>query len=238
MPFFKNYIGKQYGDYTLLKLIGEGRYGLCFLAQSHSGIPVVIKRFKPRIFKKNKDKNMFEAVILSQLHHQSIPELLGVINEKSFYGFVLEQKHGDTVQSLLFKKKHRFTSKEIYLIGYQLINIIQYLHGHGVVHRDIRIPNVIINSDKVYLVDFGLARWADNSCYKYDVDYSYLGDFLLYLIYSSFKKQKMKRTPWYDELSLTNDQMLFLKRLLRLTDPYESINEIKKDFVKAFSIEK
>ncbi len=209
MLFFRNYIGKQYGGYTLLKLIGEGRYGVCFLAESHNGTQVVIKRFKPSIFKKNKDKNMYEAVILSQLSHQAIPELLGVINENDFYGFVLEKKRGDTVQSLLFEKKYRFTKQEIYFIGYQLIDIIQYLHSHGVVHRDIRIPNVLVDNGIVYLVDFGLARWADNARYKYEIDFSYLGDFLLYLLYSTFSKQTKRNLPWYEELSRLTDKCCF-----------------------------
>ncbi len=191
MLFFnsKKYCGKQYGKYTIIKSVGEGRYGVCFLAHPISGTPVIIKRFKPNILKKNKDKNAYEAVILSQIKHKSIPELLGVINEKGFYGFVLEFKNGCTVKDLLFKYKYKFTKKEFFNISIQLIEIIKYIHSNGVVHRDIRIPNVLINKEEVYLIDFGLARWADNNKYPYDCDFSYLGDFLLYLVSHINSKQ-------------------------------------------------
>ena len=199
------------------------------------GEQVVIKKFKQSIFKKNSERNVYEAVILSKLKDNGIPEFLGVINQKGFYGFVLEFKHGCTVKDLLFKYKHKFTSEEFFNIGIQLIKIIKYIHGNGVVHRDIRIPNVLINQEEVYLLDFGLARYVDNDKYPYDLDFSYLGDFLLYLLYSSFEtKEKHKKLPWFKELEVTSEQKIFLKKLLGLELTYENIDDIEKDFIKAF----
>ena len=63
------------------------------------------------MFKKNSEKNVYEAVILSKLKDKRIPELLGVINEKGFYGFVLEFKNGITVKDMLFKEKINFQMK-------------------------------------------------------------------------------------------------------------------------------
>ncbi|MDA8229077.1 MAG: protein kinase family protein [Desulfitobacterium hafniense] len=231
----KRYSGKQLDRYTIEGPIGEGRYGMCFLAKSASGNMVVIKQFKPGIFKRNSQKNIYEAIILSKLKDKRIPELLGVINQKGFYGFILEFKHGNTLKDLLYKYNHKFTSEEFFDTGIQLIKIIRYLHENGVVHRDIRIPNVLINNGEVYLIDFGLARWADNNQYSYDLDFSYLGDLLLYLLYSSYeKKEKYKNLPWYKELSLTCEQKLFLKRLLGLEAVYKNICDIETDFVNAF----
>jgi serine/threonine-protein kinase len=76
----------------------------------------------------------------------------------------------------------------------------------------------------------------DNDRYKYDIDFSYLGDFLLYLLYSTYTAQKKKRLPWYQELPLSPEQKTFLKKLLRLENSYESIDEVKKDFIEAFCI--
>ena len=231
------YSGKRFGKYIIERPIGEGRYGLCFLARSDIGEKVVIKKFKHSIFKKNSERNSYEAVILSKLKDKRIPELLGVINEKGFYGFVLEFKQGCTVKELLFKYKHKFTREEFFNIGIQMIKIIKYIHGNGVVHRDIRIPNVLIDKGEVSLIDFGLARWGDNNNYPYDLDFSYLGDFLLYLLYSSFEtKEKHKKLPWYEELTLRSKQKVFLKKLLGLEITYENIDDIETDFIKVFRI--
>lgn len=230
----KKICGKQYGQYKIIKPLGEGRYGICYLAVTDCGEHVIIKRFKPSIFKKNMEKNANEAVILSQIDHPAIPKLLGVINQNDLYGFVLEQKPGHTVEHMLFKQKYSFKEMEIFNIGRQLIGIIKYLHGNGIVHRDIRVPNVLVHGSEVSLVDFGLARWADNKRYLYDHDFSYLGDFLLYLHYSSYKKKQRKSRPWYIELDLTVAQIQFFKRMLRLEKPYTSINEVEKDFISVF----
>ena len=210
---------------------------MCFLAHSIDGTFVIIKRFKPSIFKKNKEKNSYEAVILSQLKHNAIPELLGVINQKGFYGFVLDYKQGYTADELLFKYKHKFTNEEFINIGIQLIKIIKYIHKKGVVHRDIRIPNVLIDKEDVYLIDFGLARYEDTNKYSYDLDFSYLGDFLLYLLYSSFEtKERHKKLPWYKELTLKTNQEFFIKRLLGLEMSYKTIYDIERDFITVFRI--
>lgn len=231
------YTGKRYGRYTIERPIGEGRYGLCFLAKSDLGQKVVIKKFKTGLFKKKSEKSVYEAVLLSKLKDKRVPEFLGVINEKGFYGFILEFKNGVTAEDMLFKYKHKFSPKELFNIGVKLIRIIKYLHQNGVVHRDIRIPNVLIDNSNVYLIDFGLARWSDRNQYPCNLDFSYLGDFLLYLLYSSFeRKDKYKELPWYKELTLTDKQKLFLKRLLGLEMLYENIDNIERDFIEAFKI--
>ena len=218
-----------------MELVGEGRYGMCFLARTDTGQKVIIKKFRQGIFIKNSEKNMYEAVILSKLKDTRIPELLGVINQKSFYGYVLELKPGNTVKDLLFKHKYRFSDEEFFNIGLRLINIIKHLHENGIVHRDIRIPNVLIDKENVYLIDFGLARFADDNEYKYNIDYSYLGDFFLYLLYSTFSNnKKYKKLPWHKELPLTDKQKTLLKKLMGLETVYESIKDIEVDFVDAF----
>lgn len=232
----KKYCGKQFGEYTIIRPVGEGRYGRCYLASSITGSPVIIKHFKQKIHKKNKEKNEFEAIILSQLRHDKIPKLLGIIHQKNFFGFVLELKQGDTIEFMLFKQKHIFNEIEIYHIGIQLISVIKYLHYNGVVHRDIRCANVLYDGSNISLVDFGLARWADCKQYKPDIDFSYLGDLLLYLLYSSFDKHKNHHNlPWHEELSISNGQKLFLKKLLRLEPPYKNISEVEYAFISFFT---
>lgn len=50
------YVGKQLGQYTIKALVGEGRYGACFLAISESGNRVIIKKFKPVCLKECRKK--------------------------------------------------------------------------------------------------------------------------------------------------------------------------------------
>ncbi|MDD3229695.1 MAG: protein kinase family protein [Oscillospiraceae bacterium] len=229
--------GRKFGSYTIEKVAGEGRYGICLNAYSNRGARVIIKWFKSSSIKRDKKRTAVEADILSKIDHFSIPKLLGVINEKGGYGLILEEKPGDTVESMLFKHRHQFSRKEIFRIVSQLVDIIWYLHDKGIIHGDIRPPNVIINNGAVYLIDFGLSRRVDYDKNTFDIDFSYLGEFLLYLLYSSFKSKKYKKFAWYNELYLLPKQKILLKRLLRLEKPYENIREVADDFHQAFGCE-
>lgn len=230
--FFKKRKNTPINGYKLIKKVGEGRYGICYLATKDEESFVIIKQFK-----KTNDKNnhAFEAVMLSQIDHEAIPQLLGVINRDDFYGFILEHKAGWTLEQMLFKQHYRFTPNEIFHIGCQLIQILKHLHDKNIVHRDIRIPNVVIHNGKVSLIDFGLARWVNKREYQFDQDFSYLGDLLLYLHYSSYTTKSKKERPWYEELNLKKEQIHFYKRLLKLETPYSSIIEVEKDFIAAFA---
>ncbi|EGW38183.1 kinase domain protein [Desulfosporosinus sp. OT] len=86
------------------------------------------------------------------------------------------------------------------------------------------------DGQKVNLVDFGLARRINNEKYRVDMDFAFLGDFLLHLYYSSFELKGFKKRPWYDELLLQPKELLLLKRLMGVDQRYTSIFEFEHDF--------
>ena len=230
------YKNKKYDKYIILDLLGEGRYGLCFLAKDiETSSLVVIKKLKLSIL--NCSKNYIsEAVFLSKLSHKNIPEFLGVINTHNFYAYIFKFIKGDTLNQLLFEKRYKFSNKEIYDIGIQLIEIIKFIHSKKVIHKDISISNVILNEKEIFLIDFGLAREYEEGIYSFDMDFSYLGDLFLYLLYSSFDIiNKNEKKSWYDELHLKNNQILFLKRLFGIEKKYENIDDVYSDFIESFN---
>lgn len=232
--FGKRYIGRSYNGYHICRLMGQGRYGACFEAVAPNGREVVLKRFHNRMKKKNRGKNHFEPVILSTLSHPSVPSLLGIINAGKDYFFVLEKMPGDSIETMIFSKRHKFSQTEIYRIGLELIDIISYLHANNVVHRDIRPSNVLWDGSRVSLLDFGLARFLDEGRYHPSSDFSYLADFLLYLCYSSYSGKKARKKSWCEELDLRPGQTIFLKRLFGTEPPYETISQIRRDFQEFF----
>lgn len=219
------------GRYRVIKLIGEGRFGVCYLV-GLDGKKYVLKEIKPKTIKKSGNKIIFEQEILSAIDHPSIPKIVDTIKDDNIYAYILEYKSGKTIEDMLFGDNHIFTATEIYKVGIKVIGIIKYLHERSIVHRDIRVPNVIIEEEEVYLIDFGLARLINNERYTPSMDFAYLGHLLLHLYYSSFKKTNKKSEPWYNELELSLSEMNFLKRLLGLDDIYQSIYDVEKDFLK------
>ena len=236
--FYKTiYKNKKYDRYIIVDLLGEGRYGLCFLAKNiETSALVVIKKLKYSV-SNHSQKHIPEGVFLSQLNHKNIPQFLGVINSKNFYAYVFEFIEGDTINHLLFEKKHKFNNKEIYNIGIQLIEIIKFIHSNNIIHKDISISNVILNKNELFLIDFGLARQYEEGIYSYDMDFSHLGDFLLYLLYSSYEVTDNKRKlPWYEELPLKNNQIKKKKKLLGIEEKYKNTNDVLNDFIEVFKI--
>lgn len=233
--FGKRYIGRNYGGYRICGLMGQGRYGACFKAVSPDGQEVVLKRFHNYMKRKNREKNHFEPVILSALSHPSVPSLLGVVNTGRDYFFVLEKMPGDSIETMLFSMHHKFSEEEIYQIGLRLMDILSYLHANHIVHRDIRPANVLWDGSRVCLLDFGLARFFEAGKYHPSSDFSYLADFLLYLLYSAYPQKKAGKNPWYEELPLCPKQIRFLKRLFGQDAPYETIVQIRADFQHFFA---
>lgn len=232
MPIFKRKIyqtGYLIDRYEVVKLIGEGRFGRCYLVNL-DGNQYILKELKPKAIKKSSKKIIFEQEILSSINHPSIPKIVDTIKNDNFYAYILEYKKGKTVEDIIFGDNHMFTPVEIYKVGIKLIDIIKYLHERNIVHRDIRVPNVIINEEEVYLIDFGLARLVDDERYIPSVDFSYLGHLFLHMYYSSFKKTSKKSKPWHDELKLSDSELKFLKKLLGLDSIYSSIYDVERDF--------
>lgn len=223
---------KIIGDYVVLSCIGKGRYSVCFLAQNHEGRQVVLKRLRPRMLKKNKHANHYEAVILSGLSHPAVPELLGVINNRKGYYYVLEYKEGLTLEQWLFEKKKVFTSEEIYRIGLQIFEVLEYLHERGVVHGDISVANVTYDGEKISLLDFGLSRYEDGKNIRFSLDHARAANILLYLLYSGYTGKG--NLSWNEELPLSNEQKDFLRNMLDPGTRTENTSEVKRWFHVCF----
>ncbi|OPX85332.1 MAG: Serine/threonine-protein kinase PrkC [Pelotomaculum sp. PtaB.Bin104] len=244
---------RQISRYTIDKIIGEGRYGICYLV--HDGQKqYILKQLKRGMLKKSKAKAGYEEEILMSTQHERIPRFIEKISGRDFYGYVLEYKAGKTLEEVICDEGYVFTPEEIYRIGLQVIDIMKYLHGKNIVHRDIRVPNTLYDNGQLYLLDFGLARWVDRDRYTVDVDFSYFGDFLLHLHYTAFeledgtskagifqygvkyfrqlfsKRKSDKKKVWHEELDLSPQATMFLKRLMGLAQRYKNIDEVEKDF--------
>lgn len=222
---------EKIGDYIIQEVIGEGRYGICYLV-SHVGKNYIFKQLKKSSLKKIGQKANLEEEILESIKHNSIPRLIKTITTSNCYGYILELKKGKTFEEIVFDEKYIFQRPEIYSIASQIVSILKYLHRLEIVHRDIRLPNLLYDKGKISLIDFGLARRIDRKKYSVDLDFFYLGDFLLHLYYTDFDNQSGKNRSWYDELPLADKERSFLKRLLGIEKKYHSIEQVETDLDK------
>ena len=220
--------GENIKDYTIIKIIGEGRYGIAYLCEKNTNKKYVIKQLKKDMIEKSKKKLFYEEEIMKSLDNEKFPKFIEKFDYDNTRYYVIEFVEGKDFYELLYFDEYEFTRNEIYDISEKILNIIINLQEKNIVHRDIRISNVIMNEKKdLVLIDFGLARYIDDEKYRKEIDYWYMADFLLHLYYSSYDEgMELEEKPWYEELDLNNEELIFMKRLMGIEKSYENTDEI------------
>lgn len=147
--------------YDIEKIIGKGETGKVYLA-THKLInkKVAIKTIEKTTIKnyRTMQKVFNEVDILASLSHENIVQLLEIFENSKFYFFVTEFcKKGDLHK--LVSKQGTFQEVQIFIILKDLLCAIEYLHSHGIFHRDIKLDNILLTeSYKIKLCDFGISK--------------------------------------------------------------------------------
>ncbi len=119
----------------------------------------VKKVFNPNINEELKSEFNNELVMLSRYRHPNIVMLVGAVTVPPTLCIVMEYCREGTLFDLLHKKKTTLLEKDKTKIANQILLAVLYLHRHGIVHRDIKSHNILVNSQlDVKLCDFGLAK--------------------------------------------------------------------------------
>ena len=229
--------GEKVNGYSVIKLLGEGRYGIVYLGENENHEKVIVKQLKLDMIKKTKRKLIYEKKTLKMLDDPRFPRFISNFKDEYREGYILEYIEGKVIEDLLLEDNHRFSKEEIYEYCSKITDMIETLHQNHIVHPDIRPPNLILKeNNELALIDFGLARIIDKRHYEKELDYWYLGDFLLHLYYSSYEPENEEELPWYKELDLNNEELIFLKRLMGIKKCYSNIREIREQLDKIKSL--
>ena len=224
--------------YSIIKMIGQGRYGIVYLAENYNKEKFIVKQLKKDMLKQTREQIKYEQQMLQRLDDPHFPKFISKFNDGDREGFILEYIEGKIFHDILIKDNYKFSKNEIYRVCSELLDLVEILHKNKIVHRDIRTPNVILNkNNELSLIDFGLARNMDNTRYTKELDYWFIGDFLIHLYYSSYESRGFKERPWFEELDLNYKEVTFLKRLMAIEKTYKSIDEIREDLDKIIKFE-
>ena len=227
---------KQYeivNGYSILQIIGEGRYGIAYLAINGKYEKCIIKQKKKEMLKETRNKLFYEEQILQSLNSSHFPKFISKFKDEYREGYQLEYIEGTVFEDLLATEGYTFSKANIYKIGGQLLELIEILHHKNIVHQDIRPPNIILQTNnELALIDFGLARFIDNDKYTKDIDYWFLGNFLIYLYYSTYINSNLPDKPWFEELDLNIEEKIFFKKLMGIESSYQNTDEIRAQLNK------
>ena len=99
-----------------------------------------------------------EIELLSQLHHPNIVRYIGTSRDEKYLNVFMEYQAGGSIATLL-QKYNFFTEGLIKIYTKQILDGLEYLHAHNVIHRDIKGANVLVHSNGTCkLADFGGAK--------------------------------------------------------------------------------
>ncbi|CAF0981094.1 unnamed protein product [Didymodactylos carnosus] len=99
-----------------------------------------------------------EIEIHSRLKHPHIVDLLNYFEDENYVYLILELCHKGDLEKYL-KSKKVLSENETRIYIKQVIEGLQYLHGHGILHRDIKLQNLLLTENHdIKIADFGLAK--------------------------------------------------------------------------------
>lgn len=156
--------------FKMLRMLGRGGFGTTYLAldSDNRRKPCVVKRFNYHSSSAQntaKAKALFEqeAERLDQLNHAQIPRLIAYFQEGDALYLVQEFIEGQDLQIEL-AQHGPFSESKIKDVLLGLLPILQFVHSHNVIHRDLKPDNIMRRkTGELVLIDFGIAKLLKQS---------------------------------------------------------------------------
>jgi len=162
--------GKQLGNYDVIRRIRVGGMGAVYEGRQRTafGRRVAIKVILGSYAGDPEMRRRFarEARTVARLHHPHILPLIEFDEEQGLLYLVMPFIEGGTLTSYLHRSLPDLS--EISAIYLQLLEAVEYAHDEGLIHRDIKSSNVLLEQRRsgpphVYLADFGLVRTSQQA---------------------------------------------------------------------------
>lgn len=166
------------GQYKILGQIGAGGMGMVFEGTDRSlDRRVAIKKMRPELASDRRERERFvgEARTVAALHHPNIVDIYAVVEEGTDVYLIFEHVAGKTVFDLLAERGPMNLAQASVIIK-AMGEALEFAHGKGVIHRDLKTPNVMIDGEnRVKVMDFGIAHLAKEAVTRYAMTNTVLG---------------------------------------------------------------
>ena len=147
--------------YKIGRLIGRGAFGKVNIGLNIlTGRIVAIKSFNKQniLNEKAKKKILYETNLMRGLYHPSVTKILETFETDKYMLIIMEYISGGNLQNFV-KKRRKLCEKTAKILYRQLIQGIRYIHSKGIVHRDIKLENILLDLNNIVKIcDFGVGK--------------------------------------------------------------------------------
>jgi eukaryotic-like serine/threonine-protein kinase len=159
-----SFIGRQFGTYTIVELLGVGGMGEVYRARDRQLDRDVAIKMLPPLFINHSDRLARferEAKILAALNHPQIGAIYGLERVDGVPALVLELVEGPTLAERV--SQGALDIKDALVIAIQIADALEVAHRQGIIHRDLKPANIKVTATGlVKLLDFGLAKGVEH----------------------------------------------------------------------------
>jgi eukaryotic-like serine/threonine-protein kinase len=155
--------GRRVGGYLLEELLGEGASGVVHRATGEDGAPVAVKLLRPEHRRDATAYRRFlrEARLAAEIRSRHLVPIVELAESGGVTYLVMPFYAGGSLRDRL-RATRRLEIAETIDLAAQLGRGLDALHARGIVHRDVKPSNVLLEGDgTAALTDFGLALGAD-----------------------------------------------------------------------------
>jgi serine/threonine protein kinase len=149
------------GQYEVQGELGAGGIGQVFVAKDiDTGRQVAIKTLRPEFARDQRflDRFLVEAQSMARLDHANIATLYHLHPDRQQPALIMEWVRGYTLAKII-ERVRRLSLRDTQAILAQTIAGLSYAHREGIIHRDIKPDNLMVNErGQVKIMDFGISR--------------------------------------------------------------------------------
>lgn len=152
--------GQNIGKYKILSPLGSGGFGAVYLAKD-TWIDKDVAIKVPHKQNLNFTELLREPRLLAALDHPNIVSITTAEKEDQLFFIVMEYVDGKTLDDLIAEKAPLETA---IVVNYtkQIAKAVDHAHQQGVIHRDLRPPNMLVSeADVLKVTDFGTSRFLE-----------------------------------------------------------------------------
>lgn len=151
------------GRYEVIQLIGQGGMGAVYKARdAELDRFIALKTIRPNLAKNADTLRRFkqELILARQVTHRNVIRIHDLGQSDGVKFITMDFVEGRDLRSLT-DEKGKFEPREAALIMLQICRALEAAHGEGVIHRDLKPQNIMLDpAGRVYVMDFGIARSA------------------------------------------------------------------------------